>query len=111
MDIDDTLIRAAWKRRRTIWSQQPNLQGPKNLLDGSESRPTKRSKTSEPEAQDKHRHTSFPAAFEHMFGPLPIPPAEPQTAIVFPHNISFRTTDWVNDGAIEDRGGYNVVLA
>jgi len=46
-----------------------------------------------------------------MFGPLPIPPSTSQTKTVFPHNISFRTADWVNKGIVEDTELYDVVLA
>lgn len=109
MDIDDTLIRAAWKRRRTVWSQQPVLQDSEQLRDGGKGRPTKRARMSE--VRDVVKRASFPVAFEHMFGPLSILPAEPETTNAFPHNVSFRTADWVKDGALEDRGDYDVVLA
>lgn len=63
----------------------------------------------------------FPAAFEHMFGPLPIPPpattktdggeASVNEQTRFPHNVTFRTADWVKDGVLDDRNGYDVILA
>jgi len=58
-------------------------------------------------------HDYFPAAFEHMFGPLPISSALPDSPSErrFPHNVSFRTADWVKDGAVEDRQGYDIALA
>jgi len=62
----------------------------------------------------------FPASFEHTFGPLPIPPIPPprwqetlkgRKANVFPHNLSFRTADWVENEIPEDADGYDVVIA
>ena len=29
----------------------------------------------------------------------------------FPHNVTFRTGDWVKDGVFEDREGWDVILA
>jgi 7SK snRNA methylphosphate capping enzyme len=55
-----------------------------------------------------------------MFGPLPIPPADADTTPVldpgvseneFPHNISFRRADWVNERIPEDEAGYDVIVA
>lgn len=110
VDIDDTLIRSAWKRRRTVWSQQPVFQADDSQLLDEKTRPVKRAKGLEVN-DDDDQVVSFPAAFEHMFGPLPIPPAESGNATNFPHNVTFRATDWVNDGAIEDHSGYDVILA
>ena len=64
-------------------------------------------------AEPSLSHAHFPAAFEHMFGPLPIPSAHEDSPLKnrFPHNVSFRTTDWLQDGTVEDRHGYNVILA
>ncbi|KAH8116145.1 Bin3-domain-containing protein [Phellopilus nigrolimitatus] len=112
VDIDDSLVRAAWRRRRSVWSQHPQHSP---SPDDSESydelgRPQKKLKSAE--AYENSARHSFPAAFEHMFGPLAIPPAEPQTTNrQFPHNVSFRTADWVKDGVLEDRDEYDVVLA
>ena len=61
----------------------------------------------------------FPASCQHMFGPLSIPPtpSSMETGIrldagvpenAFPHNVSFRRADWVNDRIPEDEPGYNV---
>ncbi|KAI5120881.1 hypothetical protein M0805_002981 [Coniferiporia weirii] len=113
VDIDDGLIRAAWKRRRTVWSQQPwspSLLGYDNPPGGNTNHPTKKRKLSE-DARDADECHMFPVAFEHMFGALAIPPANAQTNDQFPHNVTFRTADWVRDGALEDRDGYDVVLA
>ncbi|KAG9311731.1 Bicoid-interacting protein 3-domain-containing protein [Chiua virens] len=72
VDIDDALVRAAWKRRRTLWS----LQAPRIASDT--------------DTDADH----FPSSCAHHHGLLPIP-ASDHTA--FPHNIAFRTTDWVTE--------------
>jgi 7SK snRNA methylphosphate capping enzyme len=55
-----------------------------------------------------------------MFGPLPISPAAADTTPTldlgasdneFPHNISFRRADWVNERIPEDEAGYDVIVA
>jgi 7SK snRNA methylphosphate capping enzyme len=55
-----------------------------------------------------------------MFGPLPIPPStDASTAALdwdvsenaFPHNVSFRRADWVNECIPEDEAGYDVIVA
>jgi 7SK snRNA methylphosphate capping enzyme len=51
-----------------------------------------------------------------MFGPLPIPSTD--TSILdsdisddeFPHNVSFRRADWVNERIPEDEAGYDVIV-
>ena len=58
----------------------------------------------------------FPAACEHMFGPLPVPDSATRTGDgedsgAFPHNVSFRTADWVKEEIVEDAGGYDIVTA
>ena len=59
----------------------------------------------------------FPASCEHEFGPLPIPivAAGSQTrgrdvVTEFPHNLAFRSADWVTNAVPEDQAGYDVVL-
>ncbi|KAF9564548.1 Bin3-domain-containing protein [Agrocybe pediades] len=89
VDIDESLISGAWRRRRTVWSMQE---------------PTKRKATTE---NDRHY---FPASCEHEFGSLPIPPSSVRGKNVFPHNITFRTADWVNKDIHEDAEGYDVVV-
>ncbi|KAN0137296.1 Bicoid-interacting protein 3 (Bin3) domain containing protein [Lactarius tabidus] len=73
VDIDDALVRMAWRRRRTLWSYQA----------------------------------------PHMFGPLPIPPTDTlhldASDHKFPHNITFRRADWVNEHIPEDDTGYDVI--
>lgn len=119
VDIDDKLIRAAWKRRRTVWSQHPRCP-PSPTEEEQSSRAGPLSKKPKilhgsPDEGEDDEVSSLPAAFEHMFGPLAIPPADTlgadQDQRAFPHNVVFRTADWVKEGAIEDRGGYDVVLA
>ncbi|KAG6894287.1 hypothetical protein C0992_006725 [Termitomyces sp. T32_za158] len=48
---------------------------------------------------------------EHELGSLPIPPSETRGRHVFPHNVSFRTADWVTTRIPDDMDGYDVVLA
>ncbi|THH07558.1 hypothetical protein EW145_g3296 [Phellinidium pouzarii] len=114
VDIDDGLVRAAWKRRRTIWSQQPlnsSLSDDVFLSGDDVGHLPKRRKVVPETTRSEDESHSFPAAFEHMFGPLAIPPASLQTGGQFPHNVSFRTADWVRDGVVEDQNGYDVLLA
>jgi len=108
VDIDEALIRGAWRRRRTIWS----LQAPDNVaisgqdLDAEE-RPKKRLR----EEPGCILPNYFPASFEHTFGPLPIPPSQHRGIHAFPHNVSFRAADWVNNEILEDKDGYDVIIA
>ncbi|KAH9894442.1 Bin3-domain-containing protein [Cubamyces lactineus] len=119
VDIDDTLVRLAWKHRRSVWSQQ----GPPGSGDGqnqeedhSYEKSRKRRRSSSP-TEDDHRPQQvvadyFPASCEHMFGPLPIPDAASQedASDIFPHNVAFRTADWVNHVIPDDAEGYDIVL-
>ncbi|KZT28080.1 Bin3-domain-containing protein [Neolentinus lepideus HHB14362 ss-1] len=104
VDIDDALIRAAWKRRRTVWSLEAHPE------ESSDKKKRKR------DAEDVRpsvsmRHDYFPASCEHMFGPLPVPPFQATESHNFPHNLSFRTADWVEQDIPEDAEGYDVILA
>lgn len=45
-----------------------------------------------------------------MYGPLPIP-SRSSDVTGFPHNVVFRTANWVEKAIPEDSGGYDVVLA
>jgi len=105
VDIDETLIRGAWRRRRSVWS----LQSPDEIASDTElqveGRPIKRIR------DVKTNPNYFPTSFEHSFGPLSIPPSQSWGRNVFPHNISFRTADWVNDEIPEDKEGYDVLVA
>jgi len=53
----------------------------------------------------------FPLSSEHEFGSLPIPPSTIRGKHAFPHNVSFRTANWIRDEIPEDAEGYDVVVA
>ncbi|PFH46547.1 hypothetical protein AMATHDRAFT_77622 [Amanita thiersii Skay4041] len=89
VDIDQTLVNAAWRRRRAVWS----LQAPGD------------------EESTEFSADYFPASCEHEFGSLPVPPSASRGKHLFPHNITFRTADWVEDTILEDEDGYDVVVA
>ncbi|KAJ8472978.1 hypothetical protein ONZ45_g16473 [Pleurotus djamor] len=104
VDIDDTLIRLAWKRRRTAWScQRPESVGIDKCIPVYKRRRVENDTSLPPDY--------FPQSFEHMFGALPIPSAGPDEKHCFPHNLTFRTGDWVKEPIPEDAEGYNVVIA
>ncbi|EGO03455.1 hypothetical protein SERLA73DRAFT_174938 [Serpula lacrymans var. lacrymans S7.3] len=110
VDIDDTLIRAAWKRRRTVWSLQAPDDHSTCDVDGvSDAEPPTKRRRKSTEKEDELADY-FPASCEHVHGPLPIPP-QTDKKHVFPHNVSFRTADWVQDEIPEDDTPYDVVLA
>ena len=122
MDIDEKLIRLAWKRRRYVWSLQQPPTSYRKEAESSEatSAPPKRKKVgvhrdhTEADQVAPPQADYYPAAFEHMFGPLPIPPVNCTGGPgreEFPHNVIFRATDWVNADILEDKDGYDVVLA
>ena len=128
VDIDDTLIQAAWRRRRAVWSLQTpsrpllNVDGttiPSALKEvKSSSRKRKRHDLEEdeprPDSSPEYRlppRTHFPVSCEHEFGSLPIPPFSNRGKTTFPHNISFRTADWTTTPVPEDAEGYDVVIA
>ena len=102
VDIDGSLISAAWKRRRVVWSAQ----GP----DLSRAHATKRKRTpgSDPANGSAPTPEYFPESLASTFGHLPIPPS---TQDKFPHNLTFRTADWLNQGIPEDDTGYDVIIA
>lgn len=98
-----------------VWSQQ----APNNLLEPrspspaiTPERPTKRQRI--PEVENGEEVSVFPGHFpascEHMFGPLPIP-SSTSGMQTFPHNVLFRTADWVNFEISEDKLGYDIVIA
>ncbi|TFY72937.1 hypothetical protein EVG20_g99 [Dentipellis fragilis] len=114
VDIDDALVRMAWKRRRILWSHQQPIDDESPRGD-EEDQPKKKRKRNGKDTQPLHKAVKadyFPASCQHMFGPLPVPPAEVVgSADEFPHNISFRRADWTNETIPEDAGGYDVVIA
>lgn len=121
VDIDDTLVSAAWKHRRSVWSQQgpthpENTQEDVSESSTSDSRKRRRIFWSDTEATLSSQGglaNYFPASLEHMFGPLPIPAsgANKEVADIFPHNVTFRTADWVKEEIPEDVEGYDVIVA
>lgn len=114
VDIDDTLVQAAWRRRRTVWS----LQGPSPATTSTSNNVGERSSKKrklEVEAPvvgaSTRRRNYFPLSCEHEFGSLPIPPSTIRGKHAFPHNVSFRTANWIRDEIPEDAEGYDVVVA
>ncbi|EJD51139.1 Bin3-domain-containing protein [Auricularia subglabra TFB-10046 SS5] len=92
VDIDPDLVALAWKRRRYLWSLSEPPR--RRLEDGT---------------PDQHY---FPAALQHMFGPLVVPGvASESDKATFPHNVSFVAADWAADGIAFDAKPYDVVLA
>ncbi|KAJ3871820.1 Bicoid-interacting protein 3-domain-containing protein [Lentinula edodes] len=109
VDIDDTLIRAAWKRRQVVWSLQKPQSSQSNkgndLMDFEDL-------TRNASMEVTHLQADyFPASLQHSFGPLPIPPSKIRGKHAFPHNVSFRTADWVTEEIVEDANRYDVVIA
>ena len=117
VDIDETLVRMAWKRRRVVWSLQAPVDSPRsNPATPSTVLPTsnKRPREALPASQstDPPDPNYFPASCQLMFGQLPILPSDISGDTgTFPHNISFRCADWVHEVIPEDAEGYDVVLA
>ncbi|KAH8977135.1 Bin3-domain-containing protein [Lactarius akahatsu] len=107
VDIDDALVRMAWRRRRTLWSHQAPFS------ESSSASRIKRKRTPLPPKPPVADY--FPASCQHMFGPLPIPhtdtPHSDTANHKFPHNITFRRADWVNECIPEDEAGYDVIIA
>ncbi|KAH9483708.1 putative RNA methyltransferase C2A9.10 [Psilocybe cubensis] len=119
VDIDESLITNAWRRRRAVWSCQaptyPRTSNEEDDLTSGDSKPRKRRKLQDEGSSQVNdtqpiRHY-FPASCEHEFGSLPIPPSSNRGKNVFPHNVSFRTADWMRTDIPEDSEGYNVVIA
>jgi len=107
VDIDGSLITAAWKRRRVVWSAQgPDLSGAHS---------SKRKRPTGPNPDSGSAPTPipdyFPESLASTFGHLPIPPSGPETQDKFPHNLTFRTADWPSQRIPEDDTGYDVVIA
>lgn len=105
VDIDGSLISAAWKRRRVVWSAQ----GPD--LSRAHSAKRKRAPGSDPANGPAPSPEYFPESLASTFGHLPIPPSTRGTQDKFPHNVTFRTADWPNQRIPEDDAGYDVVIA
>ena len=105
VDIDGSLISAAWRRRRVVWSAQ----GPD--LSSAHSAKRKRAQASDPADGPAPIPEYFPESLALTFGHLPIPPSTPETQSGFPHNLTFRTADWPKQGIPEDDAGYDVAIA
>ena len=117
VDIDSTLIAAAWKRRRYVWSLS-TTPPPASVAASTSS--NKKRKRKEVEASERETQSAiedswsyFPTSMQHLFGPLVIPPPPPLSetgeAIGFPYNVSFRTEDWLtSELRVEE---YDVILA
>ncbi|CCA72051.1 hypothetical protein PIIN_05986 [Serendipita indica DSM 11827] len=117
VDIDGDLIRAAWKRRKLVWSlQAPPAQH--DMTSESEEapspRPGKKRKRIDaqsiipinesltrlypvPRSTKENMQSYFPLAMEYMFEPLPIPSVNYLPEHLhrqFPHNVAFYAADW-----------------
>lgn len=113
VDIDPELIRMAWKRRRTVWSSQQPWSGVPEDKPKKQSKKRKRS-NAEIDSLPHPLYDYFPLAMEHMFGPIDIPetPASGlRSQPIFPHNIIFRSADWVDQAIPEDKDAYDTVVA
>ncbi|KAH9938345.1 Bicoid-interacting protein 3-domain-containing protein [Fomitopsis serialis] len=114
VDIDDKLVRLAWKRRRYVWSLQEPSTSKGTMEDEMPPARKRRKVDANGGGGDTLQADYFPASFEHMFGPLPIPPVDAPDGPgrdEFPHNVTFRAVDWVNMEILEDKDGYDVALA
>ena len=103
VDIDGSLVSAAWKRRRVVWSAQ----GP----DLSRAHSAKRKHASDSTNGSALISEYFPESLASTFGHLPIPPSTQETQDKFPHNLTFRTADWLSQRIPEDDAGYDVIIA
>ena len=105
VDIDGSLVDAAWKRRRVVWSTQ----GP----DLTRAHSTKRKRIPGSDLADGSAPIPgyFPESLASTFGHLPIPPSTRETQDKFPHNLTFRTADWPSQRIPEDDIGYDVIVA
>jgi Bicoid-interacting protein 3 (Bin3) len=115
VDIDDTLVRAAWRRRRAVWSLQGPLEDT-SLTSNSRARVSNLQKrkcrsTEETPESASGQPDYFPVSCEHEFGSLPVPASQMRGRHTFPHNVSFRTADWTCTEIPEDAEHYNVVIA
>ncbi|PPQ98218.1 hypothetical protein CVT26_003470 [Gymnopilus dilepis] len=110
VDIDETLIEGAWRRRRTVWSMQAPTSRNSMTMDTDVVSHGGSTSTHEHRTQDPEPYY-FPASCEHEFGSLPIPPSSNRGKDSFPHNITFRTADWVRTPIPEDSQLYDVVVA
>ncbi|KAF8067869.1 Bicoid-interacting protein 3-domain-containing protein [Lyophyllum atratum] len=111
VDIDDTLVRAAWRRRRTVWSLQEPGEGPSGAATIESKKRRRESSEAPPRSTMELQPDYFPMSCEHEFGSQPIPPSDIRGRHKFPHNLSFRMADWTTTEIPEDPERYNVVVA
>ncbi|KAG9015467.1 hypothetical protein FRB94_000072 [Tulasnella sp. JGI-2019a] len=124
VDIDETLIRNAWKRRKIVWSLQNSELTSKSRDDRHPHVKRRELGRHEdgivPEAIDHSADSLmslreahyFPASLSFSFGTLPLSTVGAEDPVAFPHNVTFRTANWVaSSGIPEDSGGYDVILA
>ncbi|PVG03114.1 Bin3-domain-containing protein [Serendipita vermifera] len=123
VDIDASLIGAAWKRRRFMWSLQNTSPSATDHTSPSESEHDQSTRNKKRKRMDLQNAISkdpssaffsnvdlspgrsdvfayFPQSMEYMFGPLPMPlpsspNASPEIHYPFPHNVTFYTADWM----------------
>ncbi|KAH7099111.1 Bin3-domain-containing protein [Auriculariales sp. MPI-PUGE-AT-0066] len=117
VDIDAELVSLAWKRRRYLWSLQKPAHlditaatGKRKRREETHGKPASNNSASSTRSADDFHY--FPAALQHMLGPLPLP--RPNFNVVstsFPHNVSFVASDWAANGCHLDSQGYSVVVA
>jgi hypothetical protein len=121
VDIDSGLIASAWKRRRQLWSSQAvSISQLTSQQDEPPPRKRKRGpkqNVSAPELVPLELAHYFPASLAYSFGALPVPAVDDNEDApenndhIFPHNVLFRTADWVTDGVLEDEDRYDVIIA
>lgn len=111
IDIDETLIRAAWKWRRSVWSQQ--YPEGKSFEDSQDNDcPSTISQRNEPEHPLGCRAVCFdyfPMSCEQTHGPLPIP-SHTTGYTGFPYNVTFRVANWITEDDREDELGCDIIL-
>ena len=90
-----------------MWS----LQAPVDTSKTSADHPKKRKRESSSHLSPDGQPNYFPTSCEHSFGHLPIPAAQRRGTHIFPHNLSFRTANWLEHEIPEDKEGYDVVIA
>ncbi|KAF8838936.1 Bin3-domain-containing protein [Paxillus ammoniavirescens] len=108
VDIDDALVRAAWKRRRSLWSLQ--FLRAKPPREAEDRKTSKRIRLESDSEFDDDSFDYFPVSCEQSHGPLPIP-GNTTEEHAFPHNVTFRAVDWVTEDSTSDEPNYDVVLA
>ncbi|KAF8318793.1 hypothetical protein DL93DRAFT_2075719 [Clavulina sp. PMI_390] len=125
VDIDSALVAAAWKRRRYLWSLSAPLDSPPPPPPPPSPRGAGRKRKREQDDHNSSRRVPrlrtdpfhFPISMQHLYGPLPVPTPRPEpdeakeedeSSTSFPHNLSFRTEDWLMQTRVEQ---YQVILA